>query len=216
MGTHSCKATCLSWLAKNQVPLEDRRTLGYHSNPGDRTTLVYSRDSMAGPLVHLQQTLDDISSEAFRPDHTRSGYRAPAPGPTVADTSSDSEPEESGVQKFIRRMAEDHESETESIDESESSSEDSQDEEFDEDDLPLAVEAENEIIPPWNHLDDDVRLDVFRMKLVRHRLSTMYHLVADEGGTHLKCGRLITTNFDLVDEEPKFVYPMCTNCFGRR
>ena len=216
VGTHSCKATCLSWLAKNQVPLEDRRTLGYHSNPGDRTTLVYSRDSMAGPLVHLQQTLDDISSEAFRPDHTRSGYRAPAPGPTAADTSSDSEPEESGVQGFIRRMAEDHESEAESIDESESSSEDSQDEEFDEDDLPLAVEAENEIIPPWNHLDDDVRLDVFRMKLVRHRLSTMYHLVADEGGTHLKCGRLITTNFDLVDEEPKFVYPMCSNCFGRR
>ena len=171
---------------------------------------------MAGPLVHLQQTLDDISSEAFRPDHTRSGYRAPAPGPTVADTSSDSEPAESGVQGFIRRMAEDHESEAESIDESESSSEDSQDEEFDEDDLPLAVEAENEIVPPWNHLDDDVRLDVFRMKLVRHRLSTMYHLVADEGGTHLKCGRSITTNFDFVDEEPKFVYPMCTNCFGRR
>ena len=52
--------------------------------------------------------------------------------------------------------------------------------------------------------------------LVRHRQSTMYHLVADEGGTHLKCGRTITSNFDVVVDEPKFVYPMCTTCFGTR
>lgn len=217
VGTHSCKATCLSWCAKNNVPPDVRKSLGYHSNPGDRTAQVYSRDAMAGPLVYLQQTIDDVRSEVLRPDCARSGYRVEAVHEQSGGASED-EPrhEESGVTRFIQAMAEEEESESEDDLESYSSSEDSVDEEFGADDLQLDAEAENEIVPPWNQLDDDVRSDVFRMKLVRHRLSTMYHLVADEGGSHLKCGRVITTNFDVVDEEPQFVYPMCSTCFGRR
>ena len=99
---------------------------------------------------------------------------------------------------------------------SESSSEDSADEEFGEHDLELSANAENEVVPAWNQLETDVYGDLVDAKLVRHRHSTMYHLVADEAGTHLKCGRAITTNFDLVQDEPKFVYPMCTTCFGAR
>ena len=48
---------------------------------------------------------------------------------------------------------------------------------------------------------------------MRHRFSSMFHLVADEGGTHLKCGKPINSNYDLVKDEPKFVYPMCSVCF---
>ena len=212
VGTHSCKATCLSWCSKNNVPIDVRRALGYHSTPGDRTALIYSRDSMAGPLCLLQDTIDQVSAGTFRPGCTRSGYHV--------TTSSHEARDESSADRFLRLQREADGSNDDSGEigelESESSSEDSADEEFQEHDLSLAASAENEVIPAWNQCEVDVYGDVVDARLVRHRQSTMYHLVADEGGTHLKCGRTITSNFDVVQDEPKFVYPMCTTCFGTR
>ena len=101
--------------------------------------------------------------------------------------------------------------------ESDSSSEDFADKEFQEHDLCLAASAENEVVPAWNKCEVDVYEDVIDARLVRHRQLTVYHLIADEeGGTYLRCGRTITSNFDVVQDEPKFVYPMCTTCFGVR
>ncbi len=82
--------------------------------------------------------------------------------------------------------------------------------------MSLAASAENEVVPAWSQFEADVYGNVVDAKLFGHRQSTMYHLIADEGGTHLKCGRTITSNFDVVQDEPKFVYPMCTTCFGTR
>ena len=47
---HSCKAITFSWLSKAGVGLPTRRLLGYHSQAGEKTPLVYSRDSMSGPV----------------------------------------------------------------------------------------------------------------------------------------------------------------------
>lgn len=106
------------------------------------TALVYSRDSTAGPLVHLQRTLDDIASEVSKPDCTGLVH------PIVADaTESGDDP----IESLASAMAEEHTSDDPDL-ESESSSEDSRDEEFGEDDLQLAAEAENEIVPLWNQL----------------------------------------------------------------
>ena len=145
-------------------------------------------------------------------ERIRSGYHVAASASEV--------PGETSAERFLRlqKDADDdgHESgESEEL-ETDSSSEDSADEEFQEHDLSLAASAENEVVPAWSQFEADVYGNVVDAKLVRHRQSTMYHLIADEGGTHLKCGRTITSNFDVVQDEPKFVYPMCTTCFGTR
>jgi len=74
IGTHSCKATCLSWMAKAGVDLSCRRLLGYHVDPTTKTCLVYSRDAVSGPLRELDRVLKMIRALKFSPDSTRSGY----------------------------------------------------------------------------------------------------------------------------------------------
>ena len=212
VGAHLCKATCLSSCSKNKVPIDVRRALGYHSTPGDKTALVYSRDSIAGPLCFLQDTIDQVSAGTFKPDCTRSGYHVAASASEV--------PGETSAERFLRLQGDADDDGHEAVEseelETDSSSEDSADEEFQEHDLSLAASAENEVVPAWSQFEADVHENVVDAKLVRHRQSTMYHLIADEGGTHLKCGRTITSNFDVVMDETKFVYPMCTTCFGTR
>ena len=70
LGTHSCKATLLSWAAKWAMAHAPRRILGYHSEGRDKSLLTYSRDGMAGPLRLLCQMIDDVKIQrevdAFR------------------------------------------------------------------------------------------------------------------------------------------------------
>ena len=73
LGTHSCKATLLSWAAKWAMAHGPRRILGYHSEGRDKSLLTYSRDGMAGPLRLLCRMIDEVKSEKFLPDSTRSG-----------------------------------------------------------------------------------------------------------------------------------------------
>jgi len=72
-GTHSAKATLLSWLAKAGVDLDTRRMLGYHAAPKDKSVIEYSRDAMAQPLREAGKVLMMIRRGEFRPDATRSG-----------------------------------------------------------------------------------------------------------------------------------------------
>ena len=90
LGTHSCKATMLSWCAKAYVKRSARRLLGYHVEVGDRSMLEYSRDAQAGPLRELEMVLDAIREGRFLPDATRSGrwiqgHRSEAPGTPPAE-----------------------------------------------------------------------------------------------------------------------------------
>ena len=87
IGSHSLKATCLSWCAKAGVDRELRRLLGYHVKPGDKSLEAYSRDSMAAPLRALDKVLGDIMGKTFQPDATRSGTIV-APPSTSSSTSS--------------------------------------------------------------------------------------------------------------------------------
>ena len=70
--SHSCKCTCLSFLAKRGASFEDRLVLGYHAN-SMKMALVYSRDSAARPLALLAHVLSEIKQGVFDPDCTRSG-----------------------------------------------------------------------------------------------------------------------------------------------
>ena len=80
--THSCKATCLSFLAKAGCSFEDRLVLGYHSNPL-RMALTYSRDGSSRPLKVLEDCLAMVRNGTFRPDETRSGRSVEGSGPTA-------------------------------------------------------------------------------------------------------------------------------------
>ena len=72
-GSHSGKATLLSWMAKAGASQQDRRLLGAHARPGDLSVLEYSRDALAGPLMQLEKVLRLVREGAFDPDETRSG-----------------------------------------------------------------------------------------------------------------------------------------------
>ena len=52
-GTHSGKATLLSWAAKAGLSEADRKLLGGHADSKDRSMNLYSRDVMAKPLLAL-------------------------------------------------------------------------------------------------------------------------------------------------------------------
>ena len=73
IGSHSLKATLLSWAAKFGLPPTVRRKLGGHSKPKERSTIAYSRDELAGPLRQLKDVLDAVKLGRFDPDATRSG-----------------------------------------------------------------------------------------------------------------------------------------------
>ena len=57
IGSHSLKATCLSWVAKFGVCREHRRILGYHVDISEKSTETYARDSLAAPLRSLDEVL---------------------------------------------------------------------------------------------------------------------------------------------------------------
>ncbi|CAE7571459.1 unnamed protein product, partial [Symbiodinium sp. KB8] len=81
LGTHSLKATTLSWCAKFGLDRATRAALGYHSKGRDGTELIYGRDNMAKPVRDLQEVLLQVALGKFDPDATRSGYFVKRGGP---------------------------------------------------------------------------------------------------------------------------------------
>ena len=73
IGSHSCKATLLSIAAKAGLERDDRRTLGGHAPPNDRSVDAYARDTLAAPLLALGRLLTKIRLGQFDPDSSRSG-----------------------------------------------------------------------------------------------------------------------------------------------
>ena len=73
LGTHSMKATLLSWCAKWGLAKELRMTLGYHSSSRSDSDVVYGRDNVAPALRALEPILEAIAMKRFKPDSTRSG-----------------------------------------------------------------------------------------------------------------------------------------------
>ena len=81
VGSHSLKATLLSWAAKAGMDAKHRRLLGYHTKPKDRSMIEYSRDELAHPLLKLHEVLVAIFEGRFQPDSLRSGRWQTPGGP---------------------------------------------------------------------------------------------------------------------------------------
>ena len=74
VGARPLKPTTLSWAAKFGLNRGDRRLLGYHAKPKDRSMTLYSRDELAAPLRSLGKGVAAIRDGNFDPDACRSGY----------------------------------------------------------------------------------------------------------------------------------------------
>ena len=77
LGTHSLKATTLSWGAKFGPDRVTRAPLSYHASGRQGTELVYGRDNIAAPLRALERMILEVAMKGFMPDTTRSGYILP-------------------------------------------------------------------------------------------------------------------------------------------
>ncbi|CAE7555695.1 SLC24A2, partial [Symbiodinium sp. CCMP2592] len=88
LGTHSCKATTLSWMSKYGVDALHRRILGYHKAPQDEMMHIYGRDNVAPALRSLEYVLADIRIGKFLPDTTRPEFNDE---PSASEASLDEE-----------------------------------------------------------------------------------------------------------------------------
>ena len=183
IATHSCKATLLSMCAKFGIDHTNRRMLGYHTCSKDKSLLIYSRDSMASPLRKLGVVIQSIKDRKFFLDHTRSGYFAEDNDIEHAEPASD----------------DDASADSESRD---SESEEEQNPEQEEEE-----EVVEKVAGSWKpkQIDDDA-------VYVRHKTSRCLHVVADEGGTHLRCGRGLSSSYVRLGAKPGFVHPACQVC----
>ena len=215
--SHSCKCTCLSYLAKRGAGYEDRLVLGYHANKL-RMSLTYSRDSAARPLAVLSHVLREIREGIFEPDATRSGRLRP--GTAALDqvglvgvvASGDS------VQVCSDAATGSVESEVEVVSKPTGLSSESVD-------LEGPPELEGHLttdssdssgadIAAWapvvGHYVVEIPAD---KRLWRNTNSKMFHLSHDEHVNILLCGRRISSSFKRHDDPIRFDSAKCRQCF---
>ena len=192
ISTHSLKATTLSWAAKHGMCLQSRTILGYHVLSSEMTTLHYSRDALSGPLREMQGVYDDIRSNIFKPDESRSGYF------TVA-----------------RNRKSNQQSKTKS--DSESSSSSSGPESSDESEL-----SDNELLGEAIVSEDPASGEYKRRKLTvdesvpiyMHKRWHTLHARHKTVETKLACGRPVSDAYTLFPKDHHFLYARCKDCFG--
>ena len=148
---------------------------------------------MENNLIDFLQarSLNNKARGEFKPDSTRSGMVAQGlanPGAVP------------GQQPLPQSQMPEVEAEAVSS----SSSDGSEDEE--EASLTEEEEAINEVAGQWGP-DPEAR------PCARHKQTRYLHLVRDEAGTHLKCGRAISTRFEILADAPAFMHPACAVCF---
>ena len=194
IGTHSCKATCLSWMSKAGIDIASRRLLGYHVDPSTKTCLVYSRDAASGPLRELDKVIGWIRELRFDPDSTRSGYFN-----VPVDTA---EPETVDVGEE---------------DDSASDTEDSADEEPSEEQQRDLERATDDVVGEWNEHStvEGLQLET-EPTLFQNRNTRYYHVCADESEMHFRCGREISASYNRVQCRPRFFSPQCSICFKQQ
>ena len=194
IGTHSCKATCLSWMSKAGIDIASRRLLGYHVDPSTKTCLVYSRDAASGPLRELDKVIGWIRELKFDPDSTRSGY--------FNVTVGTAEPENVDVEEE---------------DDSASDTEDSADEEPSEEQHRDLERATDDVVGEWNEHStvEGLQLEA-EPTLFQNRNTRYYHVCADESEMHFRCGREISASYNRVQCRPRFFSPQCSICFKQQ
>jgi len=190
IGSHSCKASILSFLAKFGVEATVRGFLGYHVVPGDKSMLAYSRDAAAGPLRVQAEMLGHIVEGLFDPNATRSGtIKACAQLPQVAPV--------------VALTAPAGEQETSDSDSESSSSDESGTEEVSE------IERTGISLAP--QVLQLVEAECSDMRVYKHKYFGTSHLCSKDS-ERLLCGRLLNGNYCL-EARLSLDWSRCSQCF---
>ena len=228
LGTHSLKATLLSWMAKCCCPESIRRLAGYHVDPASKSALEYSRDAQA-PVLHAVEGIYMIISQGlFRPDESRArrwsnpackslqdamNFLAGSRGvqPTVQEDGYEPEsPLDAGWEKIDS----DGEVSISSI-----SSEDGS--VFQRECNTSGEDQEAEVSAPivGASLAQDLHYSLHDVNVFRHLKSGCCHIAKDSAVIEedgevvvLRCGKLAPRNFEKVEEVGNFMPYKCTRC----
>ena len=215
--SHSCKCTCLSFMAKRGVNFEDRLVLGYHTNKL-RMAMTYSRDSAARPLAILAQVLSEIREGIFDPDCTRSGRLKSGAKPldsswtaSAPDSSEVQTGEKPGVEEFSL------EGNVVSLESQPVLQEQSVECAVDVDEGHVTTDSScssGDEISAWAPVVGHCKVDIPDNKRVWLNSNTkMFHLSHAEHVKILLCGRRVSNSFKSHLEPIRFDAAKCRQCF---
>jgi hypothetical protein len=210
-GTHSLKATVLSWAAKFGVPVRVRRTLGYHIASDDTSCFTYGRDNQSEPLRWVERVLEAIRSGQFVPDQTRSGR-----------FKEGSNPLEKGKEMFITRATAKPEKisalvpvlpvvvEVDKKSQDSASSSSSDDSATSEEPVNLQQNEELALSVGKPITYDYTRFTSHR--LYQHTESGTLHWASNANLSKLECGRLLSNRFAKISQALRVNWSFCTQC----
>ena len=190
ISSHSCKATCLSWLSKLGVGKEERDILGRHVSALHGAGPLYARDLLSAPLRKLDEAIDMIRRSVFLPDHTRSGMLTkdvPATDPFGLSLQSKKVMVDAGEVIEIKDEVEESKEKADC-----ESSETSEAESY-----SSSVDAVAERVDEMDtvHVLDDEGNDAF----FKHKRAKVVHIASedcrDEESKIFKCGRSLNGNY---------------------
>ena len=215
--SHSCKCTCLSFLAKRGASFEDRLVLGYHANKL-RMAMTYSRDSAARPLSILSQVLQEIRDGVFNPDNTRSGRLQPGAKPLDGNWTVGSAVSASGSQDKNEGVVivgqEDNLDRLGHADAPQEHSADLETAELEGHVTTGSSSSSEEELKTWPKVIGHYKVDIPDNKSMWLNNNTkMFHLSHVEHVKVLLCGRRITGSFKSHSEPIRFDAAKCRQCF---
>ena len=220
IGSHSCKATALSWCAKAGIDIVSRSLLGYHSVKQLGTVVVYSRDIMAQPLRELDRVLEQIRAKEFFPDETRSGRvtkKPTAPGQSSSKAVDDESDFvlldlDADKQRPLDVTSSKVQSDTEvpAQDDAESSSSENSSSDSSTGDGTTDVQAYQTLARVRPKVPD-----VFDDKVAYYHVTSCILHFRNHNDPRLKCGRTISDNILPIawDKSPGLI--RCMRCFSK-
>ena len=230
IGTHSLKATVLSWMSKCCCSESLRRLAGYHVDPNSKSALEYSRDGQA-PVLHATEGIYMIiGQDLFRPDESRAKrwsnpackslqeamnlLARPTAGPPQdpMDEYEAESPVPEGWDLFESEGAV-----------SMSSNSDGESVMFQKDCNTSEEDREAEVSAPivGASLAQGLHYSLQDVDVFRHVKSGFCHIAKDSAvieedgeAVVLRCGKLATRNFEKVEDVGNFMPYKCTRCFS--
>ncbi|CAE7223053.1 unnamed protein product [Symbiodinium natans] len=206
LGTHSAKATVLSWLTKVGAPPKLQRRAGYHVGKAGRSELEYGHDAAADILRNIEQVLQIIRAGLFDPDLPRlrrwTGCADFNSALAQLDTKAEPAAKRSKrVSALLRSSSSELSSSSSSDDESSGSGK--------EDDAgQLAASRETCVLNGPAVLDS--------LHYFRHDARGTIHCaqaVCDDDAVVFLCGRLATSAHSKLDNRPAVLLNPCASCF---
>ena len=217
--SHSCKCTCLSFLAKRGASYEDRLVLGYHANKL-RVAMTYSRDSAARPLALLCQVLHEIRTGQFEPDCTRSGRLKSGAKPLTGEFQDSCAGQDIDRQETVDLVSDGHSSDFELVGEQNAVVKKEPSESMaDGQDLSGhattdSSDSSGEEISAWAPVVGHYVVDIPSDKsLWANKNTKMFHLSHREHVRVLLCGRRVTASFVRHEDPIRFDAAKCRQCF---